>query len=450
MSGVGQHPWGERARGPVVTARAATAPRARRARTSGHGTSAAAGAHSSTGLLSGVRQLPTSTLLGIDVGLLCVFGLVMVGSASSVISISLYGTPWAILMREGLWMALGLVAFVVTIRVDYSVWRKVSGLLLVGTGLLLLAVLVPGVGVHVQGSSRWLGFGEFRVQPSEVMKLSLVVFSADFIARRLDEGSSDRRIMGPILLVCAVACVLILAQPDMGTAMVLGCVTLTLLFVAGVRLGPVLKVLALLVCVAGVVAVASPYRRTRLLSFLDPSAHGSSSGYQVLQSLIGLGSGHLFGAGLGGGQQQWGFLPNAHTDFIFSVIGEELGFVGASAAIFLLGFFMWFGVRAARRAPDRFGGLLAIGLVAWMASETLINIGAVVGVLPVTGIPLPFISFGGSSLVITLAAAGILVNVARHERTAAVHVAPVRSASTSRPRRLHGAPAAASTRARGW
>jgi cell division protein FtsW len=245
------------------------------------------------------------------------------------------------------------------------------------------------------------------------MKLALAFFAADFITRRLDEDATDRRIIGPLLLVTGAACVLILAQPDMGTAMVLVCMMLALLFVSGVRLGPVMKVMAALVGLALIVALASPYRRTRLLSFIDPSAHGSSSGYQVMQSLIGLGSGHLFGAGLGGGQQQWGFLPNAHTDFIFSVIGEQLGIVGAVLVLLLLASYLCLALRAATRAPDRFGGLLVLGLVAWVAAETLINVGAVVGVLPVTGIPLPFISFGGSSLVITMAAAGVLINVAR-------------------------------------
>ena len=199
----------------------------------------------------------------------------------------------------------------------------------------------------------------------------------------------------------------------MGTAMVLGCLALALLFVSGVRLGPVMKVMAVLAALALIVAVASPYRRARLLSFLDPTSHSSSSGYQVVQSLIGLGSGHLFGMGIGGGQAQWGYLPNAHTDFIFSVIGEQLGIVGALFVLGLLAGFIWLGIRAAMQSPDRFGALLALGLVAWVAAETLINVGAVVGVLPVTGIPLPFISFGGSSLVITMAAAGLLINVAR-------------------------------------
>jgi cell division protein FtsW len=374
----------------------------------------AAPAHRS-GLLTGFRQLPTSTVLVGVVALLCIIGLVMVGSASSVISIATYGTPWAILIREAMWMGVGIIALGAAIRFDYHHLRRLSTILLIVTFGLLLIVMVPGIGVHVDGSSRWIGFGQFRVQPSELMKLALTIFAADFITRRLDEDATDRRIMGPLLMVTGAAGLLILVQPDMGTAMVIGCIAMALLFVSGVRLGPVFKILGALVVLALIVAVASPYRRERLLSFLDPSAHGTGSGYQVLQSLIGLGSGHLFGAGIGGGQQQWGFLPNAHTDFIFSVIGEELGFLGAALVIVLLGMFVWFGIRAAMRSPDRFGGLLALGLVAWVAAETLINIGAVVGVLPVTGIPLPFISFGGSSLVITMAAAGILINIARNE-----------------------------------
>jgi cell division protein FtsW len=376
---------------------------------------------SSSGLAATISELPTGTVLAVVVGLLCVIGLVMVGSASSVVSISLYGSPWAILIRECMWMGVGVVAFGVAVRFDHHKLRRLAPLFLIGTFFLLVVVLVPGLGVHVQGSSRWVGFGQFRLQPSELMKLALTVFAADLITRRLDEGSTDRRIIGPLLLVTACAAVLIVAQPDLGTAMVLACVILSLLFVAGVRLGPVLKVLAGLIGVALIVAIASPYRRERLLSFLDPSAHGSGSGYQVMQSLIGLGSGHLVGAGLGGGQAQWGFLPNAQTDFIFSVIGEELGFVGAALVLLLLGTFVWFGIRAAVRSPQRFGGLLAVGLVAWLASETLINIGAVVGVLPVTGIPLPFISYGGSSLVITMVAAGILINIARQEGSAKIH-----------------------------
>jgi cell division protein FtsW len=380
-----------------------TAHRGGAARTDGRG----------LGVRIGSRRLSVSTLLFVDVVLLCLIGLVMVGSASSVISIATYGSPYAILIREAMWMAIGGIALWLAIRFDYRKLRRFSPLILLATFGLLFVVLVPGLGVHVMGSSRWVGFGQFRLQPSELMKLALTLFAADFITRRLDEDAADRRIIGPLLIVTGFACVLILAQPDMGTAMVLGFIALALLFVSGVRLGPVMKVLAVLVGLALIVAVASPYRRARLLSFMDPSAHSSGSGYQVMQSLIGLGSGHVVGSGLGGGQAQWGFLPNAQTDFIFSVIGEQLGIIGALFVLALLVGFMWLGIRAAVQSADRFGALVSLGIVAWIGAETLINVGAVVGVLPVTGIPLPFISFGGSSLVITMVAAGILINIAR-------------------------------------
>lgn len=363
-----------------------------------------------------IARVPTGSVLLGFTSVLCVVGLVMVGSASEEISIATYGTPWAIFLREVIWMAVAVVALVVTVRFDYRRWRRLSMLLLVVTFVLLLAVLVPGIGVHAGGSSRWIGFGQLRVQPSELMKLALAVFGADLVARRQEQGGAERTIIGPLLLVTAAAGLLILAQPDMGTTMVLGCVAIALLFAAGVPMRPVLKVLGILAALALVVGVAEPYRRQRLLSFLDPGAHASGSGYQVVQSLIGLGSGHLFGLGLGNGRQKWGLLPNAHTDFIFSVIGEELGLVGAVLVLALLGGFAWFGLRAATRAPDRFGALLAVALVAWISAEAVINVGAVIGLLPVTGIPLPFISFGGSSLVITMAAAGVLVNIARQER----------------------------------
>ncbi len=363
-----------------------------------------------------LRRVPTATVLLILTGCLCVLGAVMVGSASTVISLSLYGTPWAILMRELIWMALGVGAMLFACRFDYRRWRRLSPLLLVVTGALLVAVLVPGLGVDVMGSSRWIGFGQLRLQPSELAKLALALFGADLLVRRAERGGAPRTMTGPLLLVTAGIAGLILLQPDMGTALVLACMALALLFVSGVPLKPVAKVVGTLVGIALLVAVFSPYRRARILSFLDPSAHSSSSGYQVVQSLIGLGSGHLVGLGLGSSREKWGYLPNAHTDFIFSVIGEELGLVGALLVLGLLAGFAWFGLRTATRAPDHFGALLAVAIVAWITAETVINVGAVIGLLPVTGIPLPFISFGGSSLVITMLAAGVLVNIARNER----------------------------------
>ncbi len=380
-------------------------------------------------------RVPTARALLVLVALLCVVGVVMVGSASEVISIATYGTPWGILLRELLWMVVGIAVLAVTCRADYRRWRRWRTVLLAVTFVLLMGVLVPGIGVHSGGSSRWIGFGQFRLQPSELLKLAMAIFGADLIVRREQEGADQRRIVGPLLLTAAAGAGIVLLQPDMGTALVISCITMALLFASGVSLRPVLKSMAGLVGIAFVVGMIDPYRRARLLAFLHPSAHASGSAYQSLQSLIGLGSGHLFGLGLGNGREKWGLLPNAHTDFIFSVIGEELGLVGALFVLFLLAGLAWLGLRAAERAPDRFGSLLAVAIVAWLVAETFVNVGAVVGLLPVTGVPLPFVSYGGSSLVITMAATGVLINIARQERPAGVLAGPAGSVSRAVPGR---------------
>ena len=342
----------------------------------------------------------------------------MVGSASPVVSLHLYGSPWSILIRQMMWMGVGAAALLILARVDYRRLRTIRGPLVVGTLVLLVLVLVPHFGVTAGGSSRWIGFGQLRLQPSELMKLALAVFAADLLTRRTDRSSDPKMVIVPVLAVLGISSVLILKQPDLGTALVLSCIAFGILFMGGVPIGPIVKLFTAFAAVAVVLSLADPYRRDRILSFLNPGAHQSGSGYQVWQSLIGLGSGHLFGLGLGGGREKWGNLPNAHTDFIFSVVGEELGLIGAIVVLSLFFALAWFGLRTATRAPDRFGSLLAVGITTWITSQALINIGAVVGVLPVTGIPLPFISFGGSSLVITMAAVGILVNIAVHERSA--------------------------------
>ena len=370
-----------------------------------------------------LARLGTAPAIAILVGILCLFGLVMVGSASPLVSIHLYGSPWAIFIRQAMWMGVGIGVLLLFARVDYRWWRKMRGPLVLVTLVLLVAVLVPHLGVTSGGSSRWVGFGMLQLQPSELMKLALAVFAADLLTRRAHPATDPKLVIVPVLAVLGISGVLILKQPDMGTVMVLACIAFGILFMGGVPMRPIVKILVIFVGLAVVVGLADPYRRDRILSFLSPGANRSGSGYQVWESLIGLGSGHVFGLGLGGGREKWGTLPNAHTDFIFSVVGEELGLVGA---VILLGLFFalaWYGLRAATRAPDRFGSLLAVGVTTWVTSQAVINIGAVIGVLPVTGIPLPFISFGGSSLVITMAAVGILLNIASHERAAPSAVA---------------------------
>jgi cell division protein FtsW len=378
--------------------------------------------------------LPTRTALLVITGSLCGIGLVMVLSASAYTSLVEDGSVWTIFSRQVLWMTLGGIALYGTARMSYEKWRRVRVVLLIGTLLLLLAVLVPGIGVSAGGSARWLGFGQLRLQPSELMKLALAVFAADLLARRADRVREPGAVVVPLLVVLGIAGVLVLKQPDMGTALVLACITLSMLYAGGVPLRPVLKVLAGVAVLGVALGLAEPYRRARLLSFVNPFAHAQGSGYQVVQSLVGLGSGRLFGLGLAAGREKWGLLPNAHTDFIFSIIGEQVGLFGALIVLALFGALAWYGLKAAGRAPDRFGALLAVAATCWITSQAVINIGAVIGLLPVTGIPLPFISFGGSSLVITMMAAGILVNVAAHERLPLAAVPRTQSPRTQPPR----------------
>jgi cell division protein FtsW len=358
-------------------------------------------------------RLRTSTWLITLVGILCVFGVVMVGSASSVISVSLYGSPWSIMIKDLVWVILGLGCFVVALRMDYHRWRKVTPVILVVSMICLVIVLAPGIGASSGGASRWIGVGQIRFQPSEVMKLALALFGADLLCRRIEARAPLKQVAAPLLLVTGVAALLVVAQPDLGTAMVLMVIVLALFFAAGVPGKVMAKGLGVMTLGVTILAFAMPYRRARLLSFINPGSKASGAGYQVVQSLIGLGSGHLFGLGLGNSREKWGLLPNPHTDFIFSIIGEELGLIGVVVVLGLLGVFAMKGLRAAQEAPDLYGNLLGVALVAWISAEAILNVGAVVGVLPVTGIPLPFISFGGSSLVITMIAAGILVNLAR-------------------------------------
>lgn len=363
-------------------------------------------------------RISTAKWITIAVATLCTFGVIMVGSASSVISMTLYGSPWSIFRKELLWMIVGAIVFFFCIRLDYRRWRRGIPALLLVTFLLLLIVLVPGIGVSSGGSSRWIGYGLLRIQPSELMKLALALFGAHFLEIRQEAGVPLKRMLGPLSLVTGSAVLLVVVQPDLGTAMVLLVILLMMLVAAGVPSRVLIWGVAIVTFGVTMAALAMPYRRARLTSFWNPWAHASSTGYQVVQSLIGLGSGHLVGLGLGNSREKWGLLPNAHTDFIASVVGEELGLVGILAMLVIIAFLILKGLRAAQEAPDRFSAYLAVGLVAWMGAEAIINLGAALDFLPVTGIPLPFISFGGSSLVITMAASGLLVNIARQSTLA--------------------------------
>jgi cell division protein FtsW len=359
----------------------------------------------------------TYLLLLLVVGALTVLGLVMVLSASSVQALRVHGSSWYFFNRQLLWVALGGAVLVVTSRIDYRRWRPIAIPVLGVSVALMILVLVPGVGIRVSGSSRWLGGGPFRMQPSELAKLGLLLFSADLLARRSDKIGDWKATTRPVLGYFGAVAFLLLLQPDLGTTLVTGSIVIGILFLAGTPIhwmGGIGIVSAL--ATLGLAKI-EPYRWRRMTSFLDPFADVSNTGYQAAQGRIALASGGLTGVGLGASRAKWGFLPAAHTDFIFAIIGEELGLAGSLSVLLLFAAFAYLGARAALRAPDRFGFLLAGGVTAWVLGQAVINIGAVVGLLPITGVPLPFVSSGGSSLVPMMAGLGMLLNVTRQGRT---------------------------------
>ena len=372
---------------------------------------------------SAVRRARTKTrtgpapahylLLIATIAVLNVVGVVMVLSASSVFSLTSYGSAWYFFQRQIIWTVLGLVGFGVAVSIDYRQWQRwVRPLLIVTAGLLVL-VLVPGIGSYVAGSRRWLGFGVWRFQPTELAKLAVVLFAADVLTRRELELWDWRRVLRPVLVVAGIFAALVALEPDLDSAVLLGVITGAVLIAGGVRLKHLAVVGGSGVALAAMLAVAAPYRRARVLTFLHPTADPSNTGYQIVQSLIAMGSGGIDGVGLGAGRSKWLFLPNAHTDFIFSVIGEEVGLIGT---LLVLGLFLGLavlGTRTALHAPDRFGTLAAAGITFWIVLQAAVNMAGVVGLLPVSSIPLPFVSFGGSALVVTMLGAGVLANIAR-------------------------------------
>jgi len=346
--------------------------------------------------------------------LLNLVGLVMVLSASSVYSLEEHGSSWAIFLRQAFSAGIGLVLLLIAQRVDYRSWRKVSGIgLAVALGLLLF-VLIPGVGAGANGATRWIAVGPISIQPSEVAKLALLVYAAMFIARNIHEVQRSLRSVVPLLGFTGVIVVLIMLQPNLGTTLITVGIVAVMLFTAGAPWRPLAIVGALLTVAAVVAAWAAPYRRARVLAFLDPWADPAGTGYQTLQASSAIAEGGWTGVGIGASRAKWGFLPFAHTDFIFAIIAEEFGIIGAAVVVALYGGLVVVGARVARRVPDNFGMLLATGVTAWFGLQALVNMGAVVGLLPITGVPLPFVSAGGSALFANMAAAGVLLGVARH------------------------------------
>ena len=347
-------------------------------------------------------------------GLLLVVGLLMVASASMVSSLSAFGSAFTIVNRQLLWAVVGLPLMWGASRLPPTWMRRLAYPLLIVAVLGVTAVLVPGVGASANGARRWISLGgPLRFQPSEPAKLALVIFNADVLARKAKLLGDWRHLLIPVLPLALFTAALVLLEPDMGTAMVLTGTAVAMLFVAGAS-GRVMAALgAGTVAMTGALAVAAPYRLARLTSFVDPFADRNGTGYQAVQGLYALSGGGWSGVGLGASRQKWGALPNAYTDYIFAILGEDLGLAGTLLVLVLFSVLAYGGILIAFRAPDLFSQLTAAGITAWIMVQAVLNIGAVTSVLPITGIPLPLVSFGGSSLAVTMVALGLLLSIAR-------------------------------------
>ena len=364
---------------------------------------------------SGRRTGPFLVLL-ITVTILVLLGTVMGLSATAAPSLARNDSVWTMFRRQGGWVTAGTVALLVLMRIDYRIWRKLACPGLCVAVLLLGLTLLPELGDTNNGARRWLKIGQLSFQTSEAAKAPFIMYVASLLSRPQRPITDARATVHPVLLLTAGFVTLQMLQPHLGASMLTVGIAMTMLFFAGASL----RRLALM-SVAGAAFGAlmirlTPWRMARLNAFLDPWADPTDSGYQVLHSLRALASGGISGVGLGQGRSKWGFLPDAHTDFIFAVIGEELGMFGTVPVVLAFVVVGLTGVCVTVRAPDRFGMLLAIGITAWIVLQAGLNMGAVLGIFPVVGITLPLLSFGGSSVVSTLAAMGVLLNVARQSR----------------------------------
>lgn len=356
---------------------------------------------------------PDLWLVGVVVLLLSV-GIVMVYSASAIVAADRFHDPYWFLKKQLFWALLGSACFVGALRLDYRRLERLGWPLLAAAGVLLVLVLIPPLAQPINGTRRWLRLGPVSFQPAELAKLALVVYLAAWLARKRETLDDFWRGFLPPLGVAATLAALVLAQPDLGNCLTLIALTFALLYLAGSRSRHLALVVGAALPFLGLAVGLAPYRLRRITTFFDPWSDPRGSGFQIIQSWLAFGGGGLFGRGIGESKQKLFYLPEAHTDFIFAIIGEELGFVGAALVIALFVMLIWRGLRVGLRAPDPFGAYLALGITLLIAIQTLVNLGVVTGSLPTKGLPLPFISFGGSALLVTMLATGVLWNISQH------------------------------------
>lgn len=345
--------------------------------------------------------------------LLTVIGLVEVFSASSVVAYQTYGNSFYFFERQVLYAAMGFVAMLGASRMRYRAWQRLSVPFLAICVVLLVIALHPTAGASAYGASRWIDLGPFTLQPSEFAKLALIAFAATVLSRKWELLDDPWHVFLPVGPVVIVVAGVVLLQRDFGTTIVLTGSVFLMLFAAGARMRHLAVTGTIGLAGSAYLVLGTSYRRARFLAFLHPSQDPRSTGWQLLQGLIALGSGGWFGVGLGASRQKWAYLPNAHTDFIFAVLGEEMGLIGEIVVLCLFALMIYAGLRIAVHAPDRFGRLLAAGITSWIGLQAIVNLGAVTGLLPITGVPLPLVSFGGSALIVSLVGVGVLASIAR-------------------------------------
>ena len=360
------------------------------------------------------RKLKSDKWLFLATLALVCTSVVMVYSASAVILNERGENQYLFLLKQGTWALLGLACVQLIMRVDYRTYRQPAIIWTVLGAVALGLVIVLVVGREIKGATRWLNIGPLGVQPSELAKIAVILFIAALLERRMERIDEPAYALAPIGGVLGTIVGLIVLQPDLGTALSIAVIAAAMIFAAGISYRYIVAIALMAIPSLALMIYTAPYRMRRIQAYLDPWSDPLGSGYQVIQSMISVSVGGIFGRGLMDGLQKLFYLPEPHNDFIYAVVGEEFGLIGAT---FVLGCFLviaWRGMRTALRAPDRFGSFLAIGLTTMVAFQALFNISVVLGLLPTKGIPLPFVSYGGSSLLINLVGMGILLNVSQH------------------------------------
>jgi len=331
----------------------------------------------------------------------------MVYDSSVAIAMRDFGDPYHFVRDQVKWLGLGFLVFAIMARTPYTFWRKLAIPALLGTLALLVAVFIPGIGVRALGAHRWINFGIFILQPAELAKLSVILYLSAWFS------SKEKNRLFAFLLLMGMVVGLVVLEPDLGTATMIFGIALAMYFLSGAPLSHFLVLVPLVLIGVVGLAVFEPYRMRRVLTFLNPEVDPLGASYQIRQVLLSLGSGGLFGVGLGQSRQKYEYLPEANTDSIFAIIGEETGFVGTVIVTLLFLFLLWRCFRIAQRTKEPFGRLMVLGIGSWIGIQTFVNIGSMVAIVPLTGVPLPLISYGGSNLVITLGALGMIYNVSR-------------------------------------